>query len=46
MRYYTAVGSSETPGEFISPMASLARRLRLNGAVFRSVKGRSHILYP
>lgn len=38
MRYYTAVGSRETPGEFISPMASLSRRLRENGWVFRSGK--------
>lgn len=38
MRYYTAVGSRNTPTEFISPMANLSRRLRELGWVFRSGK--------
>lgn len=38
MRSYTGVGSRNTPGEFFSPMASLARRLRQLGWRFRSGK--------
>jgi len=38
MRSYTAVGSRATPGEFVSPMASLAKRLRELGWRFRSGK--------
>lgn len=38
MRYYTAVGSRETPLEFVAPMGSLSKRLRGLGWVFRSGK--------
>ncbi len=38
MRYYTAVGSRDTPKEYFSSMANLSRRLRELGWVFRSGK--------
>lgn len=38
MRYYTAVGSRDTPVEFVPSMGGLSRRMRELGWVFRSGK--------
>lgn len=37
-RYYTAVGSRDTPVQFVQPMMKLSKRLRELGWVFRSGK--------